>query len=339
MPFDLLLYAMVLAVSWTAVAAVRAYAVRRNLLDIPNERSSHKQPTPRGGGLGLAIAAMAGCVFLAAAGRLAPWTSAGFLGGSILTVLIGFIDDHRPVSSRTRFLVHMLAACWAVWCLGLPACWFGTSPSSALAVVLMAASVFTIVWLINLTNFMDGIDGLAGAECLFGATGASLALGAAGQPGPSQLAGCVSAASAGFLWWNWPPARIFMGDVGSGFLGFSLGFLMIAGGLFVYMAMLILLGVFLIDATYTLLHRLFSGQRWTESHNNHAYQHAARHWTHRPVTLAVSIINVLWLAPLAWLSGRLDARGAGLVLLAWLPLAYLARRNHAGQPAAPQLKD
>jgi Fuc2NAc and GlcNAc transferase len=202
-----------------------------------------------------------------------------------------------------------------------------------------ALAALYLVWLLNLYNFMDGIDGIAGMEaitvCLGAAAlvGLALGIGSAADIGlPLLLAGAV----AGFLVWNFPPARIFMGDAGSGFLGITLGILSLHAGAIappLLWSWLILLGVFVADATVTLLRRLLRGERVYEAHRSHAYQQAARHYgRHLPVTLAVAAVNLAWLTPIAaGVAMRRIEPGAGL-LIAYAPLFALAVRFRAGEP-------
>ncbi|MNV63837.1 putative undecaprenyl-phosphate N-acetylglucosaminyl 1-phosphate transferase [compost metagenome] len=192
-----------------------------------------------------------------------------------------------------------------------------------------------LVWVLNLYNFMDGIDGIASVESLCVCLGACFLYWINGTPeliwGPMVLAMAV----LGFLYWNFPPARIFMGDAGSGFLGIALGVLSLqaawtSSGLF--WAWLILLGVFIVDATFTLLRRMVRGDKVYEAHRSHAYQFASRQFgKHLPVTLAVGAINMFWLFPIAFcvIYWRLD--GAIGLAMAYIPLIILAVKFHAGE--------
>jgi Fuc2NAc and GlcNAc transferase len=198
------------------------------------------------------------------------------------------------------------------------------------------ASIY-IVWLINLTNFMDGIDGLAGVETVTVCLGGGL-LWWMVKPGfgESLTPLLLASAMAGFLVWNWPPARIFMGDAGSGFLGlmfagFSLAAARMAPPLL--WSWLILLGVFVVDATATLISRLARREKFYQAHRTHAYQHAAqRCGAHRPVILVIAAINLGWLLPLALIVavGRLD--GFIGVMISYSPLVASAYWLRAGIP-------
>lgn len=326
--------------SWALTGAVRRYAEAR-LMDLPNARSSHAVPTPRGGGLAIALVALAGIALLGAVGVL-PWRTAGALaGGGALIAGIGWVDDHQHVAAPVRAGVHLLAAAWALWLLGgLP----GVTLGAVELRLGMAGSVLGalgIFWILNLYNFMDGIDGLAGGEAVtVGVFGGALLL-AAGSPGLAAAAFVVAAAGAGFLAWNWHPARIFMGDVGSGMLGYLFAVLAVASeraGAVPLVAWMILLGVFVVDATVTLLRRALRGEKVYAAHRSHAYQRAVQAgWSHARVSGAVLAVNVVLAGLAAW--GSLHPRflvaaaAAGLALLAALYLAV--ERANPFPPTAP----
>ncbi|MCM5572386.1 glycosyltransferase family 4 protein [Burkholderiaceae bacterium FT117] len=318
--------------------AMRGYALRRELLDRPNERSSHTVPTPRGGG----IAIVAGFALAATGWTLASGDArAGELWlalvpPALLVACVGFVDDHRPLSARLRLLAHFVAAAWAVGMLGgLPAIPLPAGPLY-LGAAGTALAIVGTVWCLNLYNFMDGIDGIAASEAVFVALAAAML----GGPGSAAFVPllALAAASAGFLVFNWPPARIFMGDVGSGFLGLALAGLLLAqqaAGDLPIGAAIVLLGVFLSDATATLLVRLLRGDRIHEAHRSHAYQRAARRFGgHRPVTVAVIAIDLLWLLPLAWLAARFPGWSLPVAAAALGPLSALALALGAGRPDA-----
>lgn len=317
---------------------LRRYALARSLLDVPNARSSHSVSTPRGGGLAIVVVFLGALVCLYLSGSLPPAPALAMLGAGGLIAAIGFFDDHGHIPARWRLLVHFSAAAWVLYCLGgAPTLQvFGTAVELGnWGSVLM---VFGLVWLTNLYNFMDGIDGIASVEAICAGLGGAVLCWLAGLPWLVAPALLLVAAVAGFLWWNFPPARIFMGDAGSGFLGAMLGAMALIAGHAapqLLWAWLILLGVFIVDATWTLLRRLLRGEKVYEAHRSHAYQVASRRYgRHLPVTLAVGAINLLWLFPLATLvaMGRLDGiPGLGL---AYAPLIVLAVYSDAGGGAA-----
>jgi len=266
---------------------VRRYALARSLLDMPNERSSHSVPTPRGGGLAIVVVVLIGLVSLAMTGWLEPRLAAALAGGGGMVAAVGWLDDRRGVPAVGRLTVHAAAAAWGVaWLGGLPELTVGTgSVHLGLAGSLLAG--LAILWATNLYNFMDGIDGLAAAEAVIvGLVGALLL--SRREPSLALVAILILAAAAGFLLWNWPPARLFMGDVGSGFLGFLFGGLALASEnarALPALVWLVLLGPFFVDATVTLIRRMVRGERWLTAHRSHAYQRFVQAgWSHGRVT-------------------------------------------------------
>jgi len=295
-----------------------SYAQARGVLDIPNERSSHSRPTARGGGLAIVACVLAVVAGLGLRGELPGPLGLLLLAGGGAVALVGWLDDRHGLAVPVRLLVHLAACAGAAALL-----WPGPATGLALLVTTVA-----LAWLLNLYNFMDGIDGLAGVQAVSMAAGTALLLAVAnsGDPAlPGLLLVCVvtAASAAGFLAWNWPPAAIFLGDAGSGFLGFLFGVLALASldaGVSPW-AWLILPGVFVVDATATLLRRLLRGERVSEGHRSHAYQRLARHWGgHRPVTLAAVAVNLFWLLPMALAAQLWPVNAVPLLVLAWLPL-------------------
>jgi len=316
-------------VSFLLAGLVRRYALARGALDHPNERSSHLTPTPRGGGIAFVTAFLVG---LAVAAALLPLERGPVYAMVIAGLLVGFTgmrDDFHGLGVGARLLVQFTAAVAAFWVLsgGEPASLFGTSAGATW--LFAAAGVFLLVWLVNLYNFMDGIDGIAAIEAITVGLGMTLVYLLDPRTGEAWLMPALLAAGvAGFLPWNFPGARLFMGDVGSGFLGMVLGILALQGmmmDLGLLWAWLILLGVFIVDASLTLIRRLLAGENVFRAHRGHAYQVAARRYgSHVPVSLAVGAINLLWLLPLAAWVARGGLAGPVGLLIAWTPLVALA---------------
>jgi Fuc2NAc and GlcNAc transferase len=261
------------------VGVVRGYALRAGVLDQPNARSSHTRPTPRGGGLGLITV-----LLLAGLGTrpslIEPWRFDAALFAIGLVACVGWIDDRRGLPVVQRLLAHILAGA-----LILPTASFLGVNSTTVRIAVAACWVIWVVSSINVVNFIDGIDGLIGAQAVvFG-----FHLIVIGQPGGAAEYGAVLAgASMGFLLWNWSPARIFLGDVGSGALGIAFvlgGFLAIHDSVSPVSAFLPLFSIFL-DASVTLFGRWRRGERVTEAHRSHLYQRLANGgWGHRNVAL------------------------------------------------------
>lgn len=313
---------------WLGTLVIERQAPRMGLVQAPNARSSHTKPTPRGGGLAIAVA-----VVLAAA-ILGLWPAAAL---TALIAALGFADDLHDLSPALRFPIQAVVFAALLWTTGaLPpiALPFGLT----LAGFTLAAIVLLIgLWWLNLFNFMDGIDGIAGSQALLLLAASALiwwsADPAAWQSPVLALAFAGTAATAGFLLRNWPPARIFMGDAGSNALAlliFAVALATIAGGQLAYQPWLILPSVFVTDATVTLLRRISRSERPWHAHRRHAYQQLSRLWGHRRVTLLYGGLTTLWACPLAFSAQHLPEWSWWLALLAYVPLIVLAIVADAG---------
>jgi glycosyltransferase WbpL len=327
------LAAFLLTIALTAV--MRRLALAQGVLDVPNDRSSHQVPTPRGGGVAIAVSTAAASAILLWRGALDLPLFLALTGGGMAVAFVGYLDDRRPLSARIRFVAHLAAGVWALACLGgLPSLRYGDHLLS-LGWLGYVVGALGVAWTLNLFNFMDGIDGIAASEAVFIVWGASvlaLVTQATGVPAMGFVFGAVC---CGFLVWNWPPAKIFMGDVGSGYVGYVLVVLAVGAArenpvaIYVWT---ILGGVFFCDAFVTLVCRVLRGERVYQAHRSHAYQRLARRWeSHRRVTLAVMMVNLIWLLPWAWLAAAHPGRAAWMVIIALAPLALLALLAGAGR--------
>ncbi len=326
-------------VAWGVTVWARNRAETLSLVQLPNHRSSHEQPTPNGGGLAIVVAGSFAGIALV---LFSDWSIGWFvLGLAALLAVVGLRDDIQHLPARVRFGVQVAVCAGLLFALGdLP--WFSFSVGLEFEVacwVMYGLLLLAGVWWINLFNFMDGIDGIAGAQAVFmllGGAALSAWVNAGVMSSPVwMLMLCIAAATVGFLLLNWPPAKIFMGDVGStwlAFMVFALALLSVQADWLSYATWLVLAAVFVTDATVTLLTRLLRGERWYEAHRNHAYQKLARRWGgHRPVTLLAVGINVLWLAPLAGACAAWPQWAFGWVLLAYAPLVVGAMVLGAGR--------
>src|SRR5450830_1174262 len=322
-------------ISLLLTSALRRYALSKSLIDVPNARSSHTVPTPRGGGVAIVLSFLL-LVPLLSIFSLLPWASAwGLIGAGAGVAVLGFLDDHGHIAARWRLLGHFSAAVWALFWLG------GIPPLTIMGVVFdmgwigVVLSLFYLVWMLNLYNFMDGIDGLASVEAIAVCLSASLIYVLMGFSSLAWAPLLLSFTVAGFLYWNFPPAKIFMGDAGSGFLGVTLGILSLQAAwaspalLWVWV---ILMGVFVVDATFTLVRRLVRGDKVYEAHRSHAYQYASRQYRgHFPVTVAVSLINIFWLLPLSVAVSFQRVDPALGLIIAYIPLLFFAVKYKAGE--------
>jgi len=294
----LIVFAAVTAVaSGILVGLVRRELLRRDIMDRPNERSSHDTPTPRGGGIGLMAALLPAWIAGAVLFAPDPLTTADWLLPLAAAALAGvsWIDDLRDLGALPRLAAQFAAAIAGV--LVLPGLVFqGLFPPWLDATL----AVIGWVWFVNLFNFMDGIDGISGVESISIAAGVVLtgAILSIIPGGMTAQALAVAAATAGFLAWNWHPAKIFLGDIGSVGLGYLLAWLLLAlAAMGEWEAALILPLYYLADATITLLHRLARREKVWQAHREHYYQQAVQNGrSHARVSAAVATTNLALVA-------------------------------------------
>jgi len=292
---------------WIATARAVELAPRTAMLALPHQLSSHAAATRVAGGIAIVLAYVLGLVALVYQHRLVTLELLA-LCASLPVAVAGYIDDRRDLHHRLRLAVQAGGVFVALLCLG-------PVPALSLGPVLLGSTLLTfiltplcMIWLTNLYNFMDGIDGLAGTQTAFVSLAAGFMLARAGDTALALVCLFLFAGSVGFTVWNWPRARIFMGDVGSGFAGMSLGLIALVShyhGSMSLWSWFILLAVFVVDATVTLVRRVLRGQPWAYAHREHAYQPMANGRNgHKTVVVAVLFINVIFLLPLAIFAGR-----------------------------------
>ncbi len=311
------------AIALLLAQAAIAYANWRGLLDRPGHRRSHRVPTPRGGGIGIVVALLV-CAPLVLADIWPTGLIVSWMACLALVACVGWLDDHRSLPVLPRLAVQVLAVGWfsAVMLSGSASWWW--------LLLLVPAGV----WSINLHNFMDGIDGLLAMQALFVAAGLAVLAWSRGAPGLALAMAVLACAALGFWILNRPPARIFMGDVGSGSVGWAI---------FAFTAMawridpaliwpaLVLSSVFVVDAGLTLLSRMLHGRRWYAAHREHVYQWLVRRGaTHGQVGVGYLAWNLVVAAPLAWLAAIHPSSGIaptmGVYVLAGLAWLLLKRR-------------
>jgi len=290
----------------------------REILDRPNERSSHRVATPRGGGIAVIGSVLLAWIVLARTESV-PSGVFGIVLGAVLLAAVSWLDDLRGLSPVVRLVAQAAAVLIGVFVL--------PGPREPLR---LAAIGLVWIWWINLFNFMDGIDGLAGSEAA--AIGAGLLLfasvGAGADPALRTLAAALTGAAIGFLVWNWSPAKIFLGDVGSVPLGYILGFLLLDLAVRGYWKIALILPLyFLADATITLARRLLRGERVWQAHREHFYQQAVRRGlghaavAKRVIAADLMLIACGWVAENGWTATAFAASAASVAIL----LTALAR--------------
>lgn len=332
MLITILLAAFILSFSLSFL--IYRFGEKLRLLDIPNQRSLHIRPTPRGGGLAFIFSFLLGSFFLMQQQLLPTILFKAFLIGGIPIAVIGLLDDlfHSPI--LIRVVVHTLAAIAVLWLFqGMPVLDLGFSiwHWNQFGWVI---GLLGLVWMTNFYNFMDGMDGLAGSEGIFVGLSIILLLLFQGQTELVPALLLLSISIFGFFFWNFPPAKLFMGDCGSGFLGFIFGIFLLASTnqqILTPWQWLIIFGAFWVDATFTLLRRALNGEKWYQAHANHAFQHAIQYWGNRKVLLGFWVINLGWLLPISLLSLRYQKFEILWVFIAITPLVVLTVKLKAGK--------
>jgi Fuc2NAc and GlcNAc transferase len=314
----------------------RQLAIKYNILDVPNERSSHKSPVPRGAGITFFISFNLVLALLIQQDILTlKYTFPVFLGGPVI-MLLGYWDDISSIPALVRLSVHMLVAFFifilissgfskAVEISFLPAWpWLTT-----------AFCILFIAWFINLYNFMDGCDGLATSIGMVGAGLISLLSYLSGHKDLAITYLILAYALAGFLVFNWHPAKVFMGDAGAYFLGYVFGALALVSKMYYDSSLyihLIIFGTFIVDATWTLLRRAMRRERVFNAHRQHAFQKLIKAgWGHARVTSLYVLITVLWLFPMAALCMSYSNISFLFLVIAYLPVFGFVLYMRAGE--------
>jgi len=306
-----LIYLTLFALSFLLTYLIKNYALKKSFVADVNERSSHTLATPHGGGIAIAISWFVGLCYLYFYDEIEANLFYALMLGVVIAVL-GFLDDLYELSARFRILVQSTVAVTALFILG-------GLESLNLGFILIENQIVTnlfayllIVWFINLYNFLDGIDGYAASEAVF------LALAGFILFGSSHFL-VLGAAVFGFLLWNWQRAKIFMGDVGSTLLGYTVAIFSIYyanelnTNLWIWIT---LFGVFWFDATFTLLKRVKNGENLAQAHKQHVYQRLTQDgWSHERVVIASMVINMLLFLLVYFMSNLFAAFTISLVLL------------------------
>jgi Fuc2NAc and GlcNAc transferase len=303
----------------------------KRLLDIPNIRSSHQAPTPRGGGIALAggivITLLIAWYFAYIDAAPLYWLA---LPAGLISIL-GICDDLFNLTIGIRLSVQFLLATIGVCFIGIDNDW-----PPVIRVLSLVIMILFIVWMINLYNFMDGINGLAALEAISVCIGMALIYRIQNANLDAlYLLMIIAAGTSGFLFWNFPRAKLFMGDSGSLFLGLSLGLLTIQSlsiNNYLCVAWLIMLGIFIVDASYTLFYRVITKQAFHQAHRTHAYQKIAMQLkSHTNTTIAAVAINLLWLLPIAIAAATTKLNAVMALVIAYAPLIFITQKYRAGR--------
>jgi Fuc2NAc and GlcNAc transferase len=327
---------VLVATSFVLTAAIRKRAIINSHLDIPNERSSHSLPTPRGAGIAIVTTFFVGLLVLLINDTISGRDFFTLAAPGLIVALIGRLDDlGRVTSAKLRLIGHFICASITVWLAnGLPELPL-TESIIDFGVAGDIAAVIYLVWMLNLFNFMDGIDLITGIQTFTACLGAVILLVVSTDSDLWLLVALLAAAVFGFMYFNLPPAKIFLGDVGSGFIGFTIGAISLVVAKdepLIAWAMIILLGVFVTDATVTLLQRLLNREHVYVAHRTHAYQHLSKKLNgHLPVSLGVGAINLMFLLPIAWLVSESVIIPIFGLVMAYVPLLIVAVMLKAGK--------
>lgn len=334
------IFASAFVLSWAGVALFRRWSHHREIFDVPNERSSHTVPTPRGGGIVIVIVTLAAYVLAA---TITPMRlSWGYLAGAIIIAVVSWLDDLLSIPFWARLLVHIIGAALLIADVGYWQSVFFPVVDWTLPlgpVVGLIVTMGWLVWLINAYNFMDGIDGIASLQAITAGAGWAVLAAALSLDGIFIFAGALACATVGFLLHNWEPARIFMGDVGSAFLGFTLAALPLLAAstpgievshVFPVVGVLFL-WFFVFDGGFTLVTRLLQRQRVWEAHRQHLYQKMIiSGWRHSSVSLVYGIFGALLSTSVVTgllFSGYFHFLSLSALIISTLALVYLGFRK------------
>jgi len=327
-PNVFMLFALFVVLTWGLVFIIRLLSQRVGLIQHPNERSSHVIPTPHGGGLGIVLAGSVYGIWLMGHNEEISADAGVIVFLSSVLAIVGLLDDKFHLPATVRLLVQSLL------CAGL-LLWFTENSINLFLIICLIAGV----WWINLFNFMDGIDGIASSQAIFMLISALIMIqvyhpdhiSASGYWGWMLI---LAASCFGFLWHNWQPAKIFMGDVGSTYIAFMLfafAFVSIINELLTLQFWLIIGCLFITDATVTLIQRVLRREVWYQPHRMHLYQRLSRRLnSHSKVTLRFLLVNITVLFPLAFLSLLLPAMSVAILLITYTVAAAVMIGMGAG---------
>jgi Fuc2NAc and GlcNAc transferase len=321
-------------ISWFLTKEFLRFGKNLGLEDIPNERSSHHTPTLRGGGVGFVLSLLILILSMTISQNMDLYFGFALFLGSAGVAWAGWIDDRKGLPPAKRLVVHLACAALVAGSVLLNV---EIKPITMLLFGLLC-TIF-LAWYVNLYNFMDGTDALASVQAVTVTFWSAVHCYFTGDHELMGFFVAFGLSVLGFLRFNWPPARVFMGDVGSGFLGFMFGSLALYGhfkGSLDFLTSLLLMSVFLGDSGYTLIVRFFKRKNIFQAHRSHAYQHSVqRGLSHRSLALLVGAFNLFWLGPLT-LALRFYGSGIGVtVFISLAPLFLWQVFQRAGSDKAP----
>ena len=316
---------------------MKRFLISKGLLVIPNLRSSHKKPKPQGGGLAVIIFLTLSLFFLNILGLIEIDQFLFFLVPGLFVAFIGFLDDFIGINPLIRLSVHFFSAFIGLYIIGTFPIISFYDQEFDLGIVGLGIGLLYVVWMTNLYNFMDGIDGFVSLEaisvlCCF----SFISYFVFSDPTFSFLLAVICSTIFGFLLLNFPKSQIFLGDVGSCFLGIITALISIHSSQNnpeLFWSWLILLGFFIVDSTFTLFIRVFRKEKFYLPHSLHAYQKLTRKLkSHTKTSILLVCVNLFWLAPIAFLVALARIEGVSAILIAYAPLIILVYKLKAGIP-------
>tara|TARA_B110000967_G_C18898349_1_gene572501 strand:+ start:430 stop:1440 length:1011 start_codon:yes stop_codon:yes gene_type:complete len=316
----------IIACSWIGVFLYKKYALYTGIISNPNYRTLHELPIPRGGGIVFSTLFILAILLIWRYLQLSDNLLLILGVGGGVASLLGFIDDIKNIRARFKLIIQLLLSSWVLYCLYLDNLLFLNWMPFFLTI---PAFLFFMVWIINAYNFMDGVDGMAASGAIFTSLTLALVLSLTGNSVELIAIFILMAALiSGFIFFNWPPASIFMGDAGSVFLGYIFGSLLLFTSLNGYISIWIWLtvfGYFFADTTVTQIVRVISIKKWYLPHRSHAYQNLARiTGSHLKVTSGVTLYNIIWILPLTLLSALKPEMAVIISMLAICPALVIA---------------
>jgi len=323
----LFLFILLVITSGIITGIIRRFSINNKLYDIPNKRSSHDIPIPKGGGVSIVITLLVTIVILFFSGMTDTDIFMSMIIGISIIAVTGLIDDYKNLPILARAIAYVIGAVLSIYFIGGLNYLSINNYNFHLSHFGYLLSVLFLVWLTNLYNFMDGTDGFAAIQTICVGLFCGLILYLSDNISLAIILFCLVSSTIGFLYWNWAPAKIFMGDVGSCTLGFLFGLLSIyteKNGIISISVWLILLAPFIGDATYTLLKRIINREKWYKAHNSHAYQKLYQlEMPHKKLAVNLLIINVLCIWPIAYIAYSYKNFELSMLVLSYLIIGIL----------------
>jgi Fuc2NAc and GlcNAc transferase len=326
--FNLFILSIIFIVtSVITTSIIRNFSIKNNLLDIPNERSSHRTPKPKGGGISIVGALIFTIVILFQYEMIASEITISMVIGLVIVSIVALINDYKNLSPLIRTVIYIISAGFSLYIIDGFESVVINNYSYNLGYIGYCLGILFLVWLTNLYNFMDGTDGFAATQTICVSLFCFYLFYLSNNIPFFIIMLCLVSTTIGFLFWNWSPAKIFMGDVGSCSIGFFFGLLSIYTenkGIISITVWVILLAPFIADATFTLIKRVVNNEKWYEAHNSHAYQKLHKHGiSHSQIASCLFVINVAVIWPIAYFAHTYKNYELFMLILSYILTAFI----------------